>query len=68
MKVGEHTHSDAIIQLVGDRELLVATSVVGNRESGVVSADLCDVAVFPVAKLRVVVARLRVRRGRRAAC
>ena len=50
------THADAIVKLVNDAVLLVASGIVLDSKRGVVSRDFGDVAVFPVAELGVVVA------------
>ena len=50
------THADAVVQLVGDAVLLVASGVVLHGKGGVVGGDFGDVAVLPVAELGVVVA------------
>ena len=50
------THSDSVLQLVVDWELLVTRRVPLNRESGVMRAYLRDIAVRSVAKLREAIA------------
>lgn len=49
-------HANAVVQLINDAVLLVASGIVLHCKGGVVGGDFGDVAVFPVAKLWVVVA------------
>jgi len=49
-------HADTVVELDSDTAILVGCKVALDVESGVVSDDLCDVAVLAVAELRVVVA------------
>jgi hypothetical protein len=60
-------HTDTIVQLIDDTEFLVASGIPRDGKGGVVGAHLGDVAVFPVAELRVVVARSSVAHSRRTA-
>ena len=66
--MGRHTHADTIVQLINDSEFLVASGISRDGEGGVVGAHLSDVAVFPVAELRVVVASSSVAHSRSTAC
>lgn len=61
-------HADTIIQLIDDSKFLVACSISGDGKGSVVGAHLGDIAVFPVAKLGVVVARSSIAHSRSTAC
>lgn len=61
-------HADAVIELSGDPECLIATSIAWDNKGRVVGADLGDVAVFTVAELSVAIARLRIGWGSSCAC
>ena len=65
--MARHTHANTIVQLIDDSEFLVTSGISRDGEGGVVSAHFGDVAVFPVAELRVVVASSGVAHGRRTA-
>ena len=65
--LGNHTHPNAVIELIHNTQDLVARCVVFYGERRVVRADFCDVAVLPAAELRVVVAWHRVCREGSAA-
>lgn len=54
--MARHTHADTIVQLINDPKILVASGVSRDSKRSVVGADFSDVAVLPVAELRVVVA------------
>ena len=45
------THSYAVIELISNREFLIAPGIVFDRKCRVVRADMCNVAVLPVAEL-----------------
>ena len=62
-----HTHANTIVQLIDDTKFLVASGIPGNGKGSVVRAHLGDIAVFPVAKLRIVIACSSVAHGRRTA-
>jgi hypothetical protein len=49
-------HADTIIKLNSDTAILVGCKIAPDVKSSVVSDDLCDVAVFTVTELRVVIA------------
>jgi len=56
-------HTDAVVQLGDDAELLICSCVVGIYKGRVVCGHVRDVAVLPVTKFGVVIAWLRVGRG-----
>lgn len=60
-------HADTVVELNSDTAILVGCKVALDVEGGVVSDDLCDVAVLAVTELRVVVARCGVCRFSTAA-
>jgi hypothetical protein len=63
-----HTHANAVVKLIDNAEDLVARCIIFDRECRIMSADLSNVTVLSVAKLRVVVAWHRIRHGWGAAC
>ena len=56
------THADAVVQLSRYIEILISRSVSRLDERTVVCPYHCDIAVFPTAELRIVVACLRIGR------
>jgi hypothetical protein len=63
-----HTHANTVVKLIDNAQDLVARCIILDRERRIVSADLSNVTVLSVAKLRVVVAWYRIRYGRGTAC
>lgn len=55
------THANAVVQLIGNWEFLIATGVTLPYKRIVVSRDVGDIRVRPVAEFWIAIARLSIR-------
>lgn len=58
-------HSDAIVELIDDAQLLIRGSVIGQDEGAVVCSNIGNVAVLSTAEFGIIVACLRTNRNQR---